>query len=404
MYSAAANHSRAEPGPSEGTTSNQPPGAIAGNFETQYAGLVIHADLDRLVTIPAIVDAARRALPAELWDYSCGGSESETTLRRNRSAFDEIAFRPRVLRDVSRVDIGATFLGEALALPIMLAPVGSIGHFDTRGALACAGAAHRNRTAAFVSSLSTPDLETVSADRSGPLYFQLYMSGSREWAAGIVRRVEEAGYAGLCLTVDSAAYSRRERDLHNRFVPMGGIERPNLRDLGPASSRRQGPRGEATVTWETVDWLRSTTRLPLMLKGIMTDHDARLAVEHGADVVYVSNHGGRQLDHLPAAIDVLPEIVAAVDGRAEVLVDSGFMRGSDVVKALCLGARAVLIGKLMLWGLAAAGEPGLVRTLEILAQEIRITMANLGAVSIADLVPGHLRPARAPAAAPWPIA
>jgi glycolate oxidase len=357
---------------------------------------------DAFLTIPEIVDAARRRLPPHAWDFSAGGSESETTLRRNRAAFDALAFRPRVLRDVSRVDPSTTFLGHPLSLPVMLAPVGSITLFDPDGALGAARAADRVGTAAFVAGVSSPSLEQVRAGSTCPLVFQLYVRGDRAWLARLVRRVEDAGYDAFCLTLDSAVYGRRERDLHNRFFPREGRSRPNIEEP-PGGDARSAGESQAALTWDDVDWLVGASRLPLVLKGIVTPDDAALAVEHGAAVVHVSNHGGRQLDHAPATLEVLPEVVAAVAGKAEVVVDSGFMRGSDVVKALCLGARAVLIGKLMTWGLAAGGVDGLVRTLEILREETTVTMAQLGARSVADLGPDLVRPSTPPPPAPWPV-
>jgi isopentenyl diphosphate isomerase/L-lactate dehydrogenase-like FMN-dependent dehydrogenase len=358
---------------------------------------------DTFLTIPEVVDAARRRLPPHVWDFSVGGSESETTLRRNRAAFESVAFRPRVLRDVSSVDLATTFLGHPLALPVMVARVGSIMQFDPDGALAVARAADRAGTASFVAGVSSPSLEEVRAGSMGPLVFQLYVRGDRDWLARLVRRVENAGYAALCLTLDSAVYGRRERDLHNRFFPREGKSRPNVEEPPTGPAARPAAEYQAALTWEDVDWLVGASRLPLVLKGIVTPDDATLAVEHGAAVVHVSNHGGRQLDHAPATIEVLPEIVAAVAGRAEVIVDSGFMRGSDVIKALCLGARAVLVGKLMAWGLAAGGVDGLVRTLEILRSEIGVTMAQLGARSVAELGPDLVRPSAPPPPAPWPV-
>jgi glycolate oxidase len=359
---------------------------------------------DELLTIPEVVAAARRRLPRDHWDFSAGGSESETTLRRNRAAFDALAFRPRVLRDVSRIDPSTTFLGHLLSLPVMLAPVGSITLFDPDGALAVARAADRAGTVSFVAAVSSPSLEEVRAGSTSPLVFQLYVRGDRAWLERLIRRVERAGYDAFCLTLDSAVYGRRERDLHNRFFPREDRSRPNIEASPAGSDARPAGDFQAALTWEDVDWIVATSRLPLVLKGIVTPEDATLAVEHGAAVVHVSNHGGRQLDHAPATLEVLPEIVAAVAGRAEVVVDSGFMRGSDVVKAVCLGARAVLIGKLMTWGLAAGGVNGLVRTLDILREELTVTMAQLGARSVDDLGTALVRPAAPPPPAPpWPI-
>lgn len=354
------------------------------------------------LTIPEVVHAARQRLSRHVWDYSCGGAESEVTLRRNRTAFEHLAFRTRVLRDVSERDTSTTVLGIPLSLPVMLAPVGSISLFDPQGALACALAAEQAGTAAFVSTVSSPGMDVVSAGSAAPLFFQLYVRGDRPWTADLIGRAQHAGYRGICLTVDSAVYGRRDRDIVNRFRPRDR-DKPNVPDAATEAEGKE-PRDahRATMTWADVDWLRSTTDLPLMLKGIMCAQDARLAVEHGVEAVYVSNHGGRQLDHGPATLEVLPEVVAAVEGRAEVLVDGGFMRGTDVLKALALGARAVSIGKLMTWGLAAGGVGGLVRVLDLLQTEMSVAMANLGVASIEQLSPEHLRRSTPPLANPWP--
>jgi isopentenyl diphosphate isomerase/L-lactate dehydrogenase-like FMN-dependent dehydrogenase len=357
---------------------------------------------DSLTTIPEVVQGARGALSAEVWDYSCGGADSETTLRRNRTAFAEIAFRPRVLRGVGTVDTATTVLEVPLTLPVLLAPIGSIATFHPDGALACARAASAVGTAAFVGTLSHPAIEEVRAGSTAPLFFQLYVYGDRPWLEALVDRVERAGYAAICVTADVSAYGRRERDLHNRYFPRQSVERPNLGvgALVPDIVNRDDY--NAALTWDDIAWLRTRTSLPLMVKGIMTGEDAALAVEAGADVVYVSNHGGRQLDHLPATIEVLPEVANAVRGRAEIFMDSGIVRGTDVVKALAAGASAVAIGKLMAWGLAAGGEDGLRRTLQLLQTEIRTTMANLGVSGINELNPAMLRPASASAGSAWP--
>ena len=358
---------------------------------------------DEWLTIPEIVRAARAHLPTNIWDYSCGGAESETTLRRNRSSFDSIAFRTRILRGAARPDTSTTFLGFQLSLPVMLAPVGSIIHFDPDVALACARAAEAAGTGTFVGTLSSPSMEEVRAGAQGPLFFQLYVRGGRDWIEAMVRRAERAGYSAICLTADSGAYGRRERDLHNRFFPRERAGRPNLEGLPAGSDGRAREDYQATLTWEDLAWLRSITRLPLILKGVSTPEDAKLAVEHGVDVIYVSNHGGRQLDHGPATIEVLPEVVRAVRGWADVIVDSGFIRGTDVVKALALGARAVCIGKLMTWGLAAGGERGLQRAIELLRTEMAIVMTNVGVRSVADIDGSCVRPSVPPAPDPWPV-
>lgn len=354
------------------------------------------------MTIAEIVEAAQAKLDPVLWDHSCGGADGEVTLRRNRSAFDHLAFRPRVLVDVRQRETATTFLGHRISLPVMLAPVGSIGRFHPDGALACGQAADRAGTIAWVGAVATPSLEEVRDGTVGPLIFQMYVRGDRNWMRELVARVESAGYAALCLTVDSAVYGRRDRDLRNRFFPRASRPRPDIlpsdrsSDIAPADY-------QAALNWTDVAWLVEASRLPVVLKGILSPEDAVLAVEHGVAAVYVSNHGGRQLDHAPSTIEVLPEIASAVQGRAEIIVDSGFMRGSDVVKALALGARAVVIGKLMTWALAAGGVDGLVRTLEILKDEIDATLANLGTNGPADVSAAFVRASFPPSQAPWPV-
>lgn len=354
------------------------------------------------LTIPEIVKAAKENLSREVWDWSCGGAESETTTRRNRTAFDYLAFRPRVLRGGGGKDLSTTFLGHLLDLPIMMAPVGQMTRFHPDGALAVARAAERLGTATFVGTMTGPSLADIAAGANGPRVFQLYVRGDRDWLEKAVRMAENAGVDALCLTADSATYGRRERDIHNRYAPKA-TSSPNLIPI-ESGGRLHSHEWQEALTWEDVDWLKSISRLPLIVKGILGAKDAALAVDHGVDVVYVSNHGGRELDHLPATIEVLPEIVAAVGKRAEVVVDSGFMRGTDIIKALALGARAVLVGRLMCWGLAAGGDAGVECALDLLRTEMVTTMSNLGVASIAELNADCLRSSQPPLAAPWPVA
>jgi isopentenyl diphosphate isomerase/L-lactate dehydrogenase-like FMN-dependent dehydrogenase len=340
------------------------------------------------LTIPEVIRAARRRMPPAAWDHASGGVESETTLRRNRLAMETLSFRPRLLRGIAEPDLRTTFLGRTLDSPVMLAPIGSIGSFHPDGALAPARVAARRRTMCCVGILSRPSLSEVAAEAAGPLLLQIYVRGDRDWLHGVAQTAEAAGYVGLCLTADSTGGAKRDRDLHNRYQHHAGSVRPNLRQDGGL-----GLDFQATFCWDDFDWLRSITRLPIILKGVLTAQDALLAVEHGADAIYVSNHGGRELDHLPATLEVLPEIIAAVEGRAEVIVDSGFLRGTDVVKALALGARAVLLGKLQVWGLAAGGESVLEQVLDLLDHEIRETLRLLGVRRLAELTPGYIQPA-----------
>jgi len=355
------------------------------------------------LTIPEIVKSAHDKLDKSVWDYSAGGADDEVTLRRNRLAFETYAFNTRVLTGVGTPQVTTTLLGNALRIPVLFAPIGSIARFHPDGALACARAATSAGVAAFVGCLSAPSLEEVRLGTSCPLFFQLYMYGDRNWAAALIRRAEDAGYAAICVTVDTAAYGRRERDLHNRFFPRQTVEKPNLESglvfSGPCASDDFNAR----FSWSDLEWLREITDLPIMLKGITSAHDAQLAVDCGIDTVYVSNHGGRQLDHAPSTIEVLSEVVGAVRGRAQILVDSGFMRGSDVVKAIALGADAVVIGKLMAWSLAAGGPDALVRAVELLETEMRIVMGNVGARRLSDLNTDTLRRVAPTQHAPWPL-
>lgn len=325
-----------------------------------------------------IVQAARRNLNQGAWDYLVGGSESETTLRRNRLAFDRIAFRPRVLVDVSNIDTSATFLGHKMRIPVMLAPIGSLQLFNPEGGAAATRAAAEFGTMHVVSTVTEPSLEDIAAVADNPKVFQLYVRGDWGWVEEIIARVKEAGYMGFCVTVDLAHYSRRERPMLNSWQPP---TRRNPRD----------PSYQAALTWESMDRMKELVGMPFMIKGIATAEDAALAVEHGVDVIWVSNHGGRQLDHGLGTLDMLPEIVDAADGKADIIVDGGIQRGSDVVKALALGAKAVAIGKLQGWGLAAAGKDGVLRVLEILEDELISAMGLLGVTSIDQLGPDYIR-------------
>jgi len=333
---------------------------------------------EEFLTLQEIVAAARRNLAPGPWSYLIGGAETETTVRRNRLALDSLAFRPRVLRDVSRIDCGAPFLGRRMRLPVLLAPIGGLESIVEGGAAAAAQGAAQFGVPQMLSSVCQPGLEATAAAADSARVFQLYVRGDDAWVADHVRRAKDHGYTAFCLTVDVAMYSRRERDLVGRFVKP-------WRATAPAGSSFQ-----SGLSWEQVKRFKDKHLVPLIIKGIATVEDAQIAVQHGVEVVYVSNHGGRQLDHGLGSTAVLPEIVAAVAGRAEVWVDGGFMRGTDVVKAMALGAKTVGLGRLPCLGLAAAGVPGLVRTLEILEDEIRTCLGLLGVTSFAELTPQHL--------------
>jgi glycolate oxidase len=333
-----------------------------------------------------IIMAARRNLTQGVWDYLSGGAESETTMRRNRLGFDTLGLRPRVLVDVSKVDTTTTFLGQKLRIPVMMAPIGSLQTITPEGGVAVAKAAAEFGTMNFVSSVTQPSLEEIAASTQHPKIFQLYVRGDLEWCAEILGRVKKAGYIALCLTVDTAHYSRRERPLLGRWQP-------------PSRRVERNRYFQAMLTWETMTAIKKIAGLPFILKGVATAEDAKLAVEHGVDVIYVSNHGGRQLDHGRGTIDTLPEIVEAAGGKADVVLDGGVTRGTDIVKALALGAKAVTIGKLQGWGLGAGGAAGLVRVLEILEEELVIDMGLLGVTRLDQLNASYV--CKAPAVT-WP--
>src|SRR5262245_23979990 len=328
------------------------------------------------VTNQEIIIAARRNLTDNVWHYLTGGAESETTMRRNRFGLDSLAFRPRVLIDVSKIDASTSFLGHKLKIPVMLAPIGSLQSITAEGGVAVAKAAEQFGTVNFVSSVTQPSLEEIAAASRSAKIFQLYVQGDLKWVEALLARVKQAGYSALCLTVDTAHYGHRERQMMDRWLPP--------------SRRGVGYEYRAGLTWDTLDAIKEMAGLPFILKGVATAEDTALAVEHGVDAIYVSNHGGRQLDHGRATIEILPEIVAAARAKAEIVLDGGVVRGSDIVKALALGARAAAIGKLQGWGLAAAGQAGLVRVLEILESELITTMALLGVTRLDQLTPNHL--------------
>jgi glycolate oxidase len=345
---------------------------------------------EEFLTLQEFVSAARRNLPPGPWNYLVGGAETETTVRRNRQALDSIAFRPRVLRDVSRVDSSSQFLSRKVRLPILIAPIGGLESIVEGGAAAAARGAAQFGVPQMLSSVCQPGLEATAAAADTLRVFQLYVRGDDAWVDDHVRRAVDNGYSAFCLTVDVAMYSRRERDLVGRFIKP-------WRATAPAGSSFQ-----SALSWSQVKRFKdkhSDKRLPLIIKGIATAEDAEIAVQHGVEVIYCSNHGGRQLDHGLGSAAVLPEIVRAVAGRAEVWVDGGFMRGTDIVKAIALGAKTVGLGRLPCLALAAAGAPGLARALEILENEVQTCLGLLGVTSFAELTPQHLT-AAAPAGEP----
>jgi isopentenyl diphosphate isomerase/L-lactate dehydrogenase-like FMN-dependent dehydrogenase len=336
---------------------------------------------ERFLNLHEFVAVARARLDRNVWDYLIGGAETETTLRRNRLAIETQAFRPRVLRDVNPTDTSGTFLGRKLTMPVALAPIGSIERFDPAACAAVANAAGTFGCAMFQSSVAKPDIEATGREVPGGMkVFQLYVRGDHAWVEAFLDRAVAAGFGGLCLTVDTHHYSRRERDISKRYQAASTRE--------PNASRHQ-----KALDWKQVDKVKARYKVPLIIKGIATAEDAKLAVEHGVDVIYVSNHGGRQLDHGLGSLDVLPEIAAATKGKAEIIIDGGFCRGSDIVKAIALGANAVCIGRMYAFGMAAAGRDGILRVLELLHDELIRSMGLLGVNRLDELDPSYLRTA-----------
>ena len=315
---------------------------------------------------------AREKLPKETWDYLIGASETETTFKRNRFALDNIAFRPRVLRDVENVDLSVDLFGHNLKMPVILAPIGSMQDFVDGAGTAPTLAASEFGIMHMISSTCMPGLEEVAKSVNYPKLFQLYVRGNKDWVDDNIKNAMDHNYAGICLTVDLDAYGRRERDLAKRY----------------RTTSRQSASGfehQMRFSWKDIDRIKSYCHLPIIIKGIATKEDALLAVEHGVEVVYVSNHGGRQLDYGLGGLNVLPEISEAIGDNAKVIFDGGIMRGTDVVKAIALGADCVGIGRLQGFAAAAGGSKAIVRMLELLELEISTALRLLGVNSIFDL-------------------
>jgi isopentenyl diphosphate isomerase/L-lactate dehydrogenase-like FMN-dependent dehydrogenase len=371
----------------------------------------------RVVSIDDFRPMARRRLPRAVFDYLDGGAEGEVTLRENCRAFEDVTFRPRHAVALANCDLRTRVLGFDLSLPFLLAPVGYSRLMHPGGEVAAARAAGAAGTAYILSTISGHRLEDVKAGSSAPVFYQLYLMGGREAAEGAIERARAAGFSALVVTIDTPVAGMRERDFRNGmkelvsggllekvpFIPEllkhsgwlisflrdGGLPGlPNvvvpgqgpmmLVDIGAALAR-------AVVTWADLRWIREHWRGPIVVKGVLTGDDARHAIDEGAAAVVVSNHGGRQLDCVPASLRALPEVVEAVKGQAEVLMDGGIRRGTDIAKAICLGARAVLCGRAYAYALAAAGEAGVTRAIEILRTDVERTLRLLGCPSISAL-------------------
>jgi 4-hydroxymandelate oxidase len=340
------------------------------------------------LNVSAFEAIARERMEATAYDYFAGAAGDERTLAENRLAFDRIMLRPRVLVDVTRIELQSRMLGQPLAFPVLLAPtaLNRLGHPD--GELAAARAAGAAGSIMVLSTTASSTIEEVADAASGPLWFQLYVYKDRDVTRDLVRRAEASGYRALVLTVDMPRMGRRERDVRNGFTLPDGVTLRNLETSGRPDAATWSADSsffeyvhnllDPSLTWSAIGWLASLTALPILIKGVLSADDAERAVAAGAAGIIVSNHGGRQLDGTIATIDALPEIADRIAGRVPLLLDGGVRRGTDVLKALALGASAVLIGRPYLWGLAAAGEAGVTRVLDIFREELELAMALAG--------------------------
>ncbi|MEO5616733.1 MAG: alpha-hydroxy acid oxidase [Candidatus Eisenbacteria bacterium] len=361
----------------------------SGRVAGEMAGLVTLADVEA---------AALARLPEMAREYLIGGAGDEITLRRNREAFDSLRLKPRVLRDVSRLDTRVPLLGRVHTLPIVLAPTAYHALFHPQGECETARGAAAAGVTMVVSTVATTALEEVGRASPAPNWFQIYCQRDRGWTLDQMRMAESSGYEAFVLTVDTPVLGARNREKHSNFHLPPPLRMANFPPVAAHYTPNQhhdphdiyNPFLDPALTWKDVDWLRANTRLPVLMKGVLAAEDARLAVEHGMAGVIVSNHGGRNLDTLPATIEALPAVARAVGGRVPLLLDGGIRRGTDVVKALALGADAVLIGRPFVFGLALAGGAGVARVVELLAMELKMAMALLGVASVEAIGPEAL--------------
>jgi len=361
--------------------------ARARSAGTEYESCACVTDLE---------EVARRHLHPAVYDYYAGGAEDEQTLTANREAFRHVFLRPRALVGVSTVDPSTSVLGIPVSMPVLIAPTAYQRMAHPDGELATARAAAAADTLMVVSTIATSSLEEVAEVATGPLWFQLYVSPERAICRDLLHRAEAAGYHAICLTVDTPVLGRRERDVRNRFALPQGLSLRNFEgDLArfPRTKTGSGFAAAASrlidssISWDTLAWIRSETKLPIVVKGVIAAADVDLALQAGVSAIIVSNHGGRQLDGCEPTLRALPNVVEAAAGRVDVLMDGGVRRGTDVLKALGLGARAVLVGRPILWGLAAGGEAGVRFTLEMLRSELVMAMSLAGCPSVKAIGP-----------------
>ena len=329
---------------------------------------------------------AKECLPKEEYDYIAGGATDEISVDRNRRAYASWAFRPRVLRNVSALDLSTEVLGKSVKLPVLIAPCGGHKKAHPEGEFATCRAAASCGTIFAVSANASADFTELTKAASGRLWLQLYPFRDREITKDWLARAKQTGYEAICVTLDSQWPAKRERNIRNNYENRRGVN--FAKGTAEAARTRRGEHpggGDPAATWKDLEWIKAIAGLPVVAKGIMTGEDVELCIDAGANGVIISNHGGRHLDNTLATIEVLTEAVTAAKGRTEIYLDGGIRRGADVVKALALGAKAVFIGRPLFWGLAVDGENGVVRVLNILREEIEITMAKCGRPTIASI-------------------
>jgi isopentenyl diphosphate isomerase/L-lactate dehydrogenase-like FMN-dependent dehydrogenase len=330
-------------------------------------------------------ELAKERLPKEEYDYIAGGATDEISVDRNRRAFASWALRPRVLRDVSKLDLSTSVLGTKVSLPVLIAPCGGHKRAHPEGELATYRAAAACGTILAVSANSNTSFEELAKAANGNLWVQLYPFRDKELTRDWIKRAKHAGYKAVCVTLDSQWPPKRERNIRNNYQRHRGVNYPEARADTPRPAGRGGEGSDPAATWKDLEWIKATAHLPVVAKGIMTGEDVELCAQVGADAAIVSNHGGRHLDNTLATIEVLSEAVAVAKGKMEIYLDGGIRRGADVVKAIALGAKAVFIGRPLFWGLAVGGEQGVIKVLNILREEIEITMAKCGRATIASI-------------------
>ncbi len=341
-------------------------------------------NVDDILSIPEMEERARSAMARMAYEFVASGAGDENTVKWNREAYDRIALRPRVLRNVAVVDTSVTLFGRSRPFPILLAPTAYHRALNSDGEVATAKGAGTAGATWIVSSATTTSIEDIARVATGPLWFQLYIQSDRDFTREVVRRAEDAGVEVLVLTVDTPTLGARNRQTRSNFRLPLGASTPHLFDVGKGRQEIMDPR-RSVITWADVEWLKSITRLPLVLKGILTPEDAEASLDAGADGLIVSNHAGRNLDTLPASIEALPAVADACAGRVPVLMDGGIRRGTDVIKALAYGAGAVLIGRPYCYGLGLAGAKGVQRVVEILRDELAMAMMLTGRASLSEV-------------------